>query len=55
MLYGCETWALTKEVLKKMRVTIIKMERIILGVKKNTWIRQKTGASDIGEKIWTLL
>jgi hypothetical protein len=46
MVYGCETWALTKEVLKKMRITIRKTERIMLGVylkdrKKNTWIRQK--------------
>jgi hypothetical protein len=59
MLYGCEIWALTKEVLKKMRATVRKLERIMLGVylkdrKKNTWIRQKTGATDIGEKIWTL-
>jgi hypothetical protein len=38
-----------------MRVTVRKMERIMLGVylkdrKKNTWIRQKTGVTDIGEK-----
>jgi hypothetical protein len=55
MLFGCET----KEVFRKMRITVRKMKRLMLGVylkdrKKNTWIRRKTGATDIGEKIWHL-
>ena len=48
MVYGSETWALTKAHMDLLSVAQRKMERIMLGItlhdhKRNTWIRHQTG------------
>ena len=52
MTNGCETWALNNAMMDTLAVAQRKMERIMLGItlrdrKRNTWIRQETGVSDI--------
>ena len=52
MTYGCDTWTLNNSMTKTFAVAQRKMERIMLGItlhdrKRNTWIRQETGLSDI--------
>ena len=52
MVYGAQTWAMTKGQEKKLQVVQRSMERVILGVSKrdrikNNYIREKTGAKDI--------
>ena len=52
IIYGAETWSLTKAVEKKIQATQRKMERIMLGItwedrKKNTWVREQTKLEDI--------
>ena len=52
MTDGCETWALNNAMMDTLAVAQRKMERIMLGItlrdrKRNTWIRQETGVSDI--------
>ena len=52
MTYGSETWALNNTTIVKLSVAQYKMERIMLGItlrdrKRNTWIRQQTGVTDI--------
>ena len=52
MTYGCETLALNNAMTEKLAVAQRKMERIMLGIsprdrKRNTWIHQETGVSDI--------
>ena len=56
MAYGCETWTLTKETIRKMRVAQRAMERAMLGVSlrdriRNTEIRRRTKVEDVGVKI----
>lgn len=56
MIYGCETWALTAVHKEMLSVAQRKMERIMLGItlrhrKRNTWIRQQTGVTDIIDAI----
>ena len=53
MTYGCETWALNNAM---MALWWRKMERIMLGInlrdrKRNTYICQETGVSDINNAI----
>ena len=52
MTYGCETRALNNAMMDTFAVAQRKMERIMLGItlpdrKRNTWIRQETGVSNI--------
>ena len=52
MTYGCETRALNNAMMDTLAVAQRKMERIMLGItlpdrKRNAWIRQETGVSDI--------
>ena len=52
MTYGCETWALNNAMMDTLAVAQGKMELIMLGItlryrKRNNWIRQETGVSDI--------
>ena len=52
MTYGSETWSLNEIATNKLAVAQRKMERIMLGItlkdkKRNTWIRQQTGVTDI--------
>ena len=52
MTYGSETWSLSEIATNKLAVAQRKMERIMLGItlkdkKRNTWIRQQTGVTDI--------
>jgi hypothetical protein len=56
MVYGCQTWATTKKLLDRLRVTQRSMERSMIGVSKrdhmtNKWIRQVSGVQDIVEHI----
>ena len=56
--YGAETWATTKKLEKKLRVTERAMERIMLGVTRrdkvrNEDLRKKTNARDIIQEIKT--
>ncbi len=52
MLYGCETWALTKEEENRLEIAERRMERRILNIrledkKPNDWIRMKTGFDSV--------
>ena len=52
MTYGCQTWSLTKDIVKKMEVCQRKMERKTLGPKQvyripNFTIRERTKADNI--------
>ena len=52
MTYGCETRALNNAMMDTLAVAQRQMERTMLGItlrdrKRNTWIRQETGVSDI--------
>ena len=54
LIYGCQTWTLTKELVYKIEVCQRKMERKILGIRQiekvpNKTIREKTGVDDILE------
>ena len=56
LTYGSETWSISATKLQKLVTTQRKMERIMLGLtlrdrKKATWIRQKTGVTDIIQHI----
>jgi hypothetical protein len=56
LIYGCQTWALTKRMQDRLRTTQRCMERIMLGITKRdrktvTWIRQQTGLQDIVVRI----
>ena len=56
MLYGCETWKLTKAMEMKLRSAQRAMERSMLGItlkdrKRASWIREQTGVKDILEAI----
>ena len=56
MLYGCETWKLTKAMETKLRSAQRAMERSMLGFilkdrKRASWIREQTGVKDILEAI----
>ena len=59
MTYGCETWILKKEIIRKLQVTQKSMERCMLGITKRDrkrieWIRQKTQVIDIIHRIKSL-
>jgi hypothetical protein len=50
--YGCQTWALTRRMQERLRVTQRSMERAMIGITRrdkmtNVWIRQQTGLQDI--------
>ena len=52
MLYGCETWALTKEEENRLEIAERRMERRMLNIslkdkKPNDWIRAKTGFDNV--------
>ena len=52
MTYGCQTWSLTKALVKKLETSQRAMERRMLNVKlkyriRNTTIRQRTRMTDI--------
>ena len=52
MTNGCETLGLNNAMMDTLAVAQRKMQRIMLGItfrdrKRNTWIRQETGVSDI--------
>ena len=52
MTYGCQTWSLTKALVKKLETSHRAMERRMLNVKlkdriRNTTIRQRTRVTDI--------
>ena len=52
MTYGAETWSLTKQAQKKLAAAQTKMERSMLNItyhdrKTNTWVRAKTGVTDV--------
>ncbi|TKR73976.1 hypothetical protein L596_021211 [Steinernema carpocapsae] len=54
MLYGCETWATTKEARKKLAVAQRRMERRMAGVRlidkrSNAWLRGVTKLKDVTE------
>ena len=54
MIYGCETWTITKSIAHKLKVCQRAMERKILGIKltdktPNTTMREKTKLDDIIE------
>ena len=56
LTYGSETWTLTKSELQKLQTTQRNMERCMLGItrkdrKHNTWIREKTGVTDIIKRV----
>ena len=56
MKYGSETWSLTNKQRERLAVAQRNMERSMLGIKRkdkkrNEWVREKTGADDIMEKI----
>ena len=56
MIYGTETWALTKHQEKKLAVAQRSMERLLLNITKrdkirNEIIRYKTGVNDIIERV----
>ena len=52
MTYGSQTWAITKRMQERLRVTQRSMERAMVGTtrrdrKTNVWLRQQTGVQDI--------
>lgn len=52
IIYGAETWSLTKVLERKIQATQRSMERKMLGItwkdkKRNTWIREQTSLEDI--------
>src|SRR6202021_2735614 len=52
MIYGCQTWAVTKRMQDRLKITQRSMERAMIGVTKrdhrtNEWVRQQTGVQDI--------
>ena len=52
MTHGAETWSLSKQAQKKLAAEQTKMERSMLNItyhdrKKNTWVRAKTGVTDV--------
>ena len=52
MIYGCQTWAITKRMKDRLKTTQRSMERAIIGISKrdhrtNEWVRQQTGVQDI--------
>lgn len=52
MTYGSQTWAITKRMQERLRVTQRSMERAMVGTsrrdrKTNVWLRQQTGVEDI--------
>ena len=52
MTYGCQTWSLTKALVKKLETSQRAIERKLLNVKlkyriRNTIIRQRTRVTDI--------
>jgi endonuclease/exonuclease/phosphatase family metal-dependent hydrolase len=56
MIYGSQTWATTKKMQEKLRVTQRSMERAMVGVtrkdkKTNAWLRLQTGVEDIVRKV----
>lgn len=56
MTYGSQTWAITKRMQERLRVTQRSMERSMVGTtrrdrKTNVWLRQQTGVQDIVCKI----
>jgi len=56
MTYGSQTWAITKRMQERLRITQRSMERAMVGVtrrdrKTNGWLRQQTGVQDITMKI----
>ena len=55
--YGCETWSLTKKLALKLRSMQRAHERQMLGIslldrKSASWIRSKTGLTDVLEKVY---
>ena len=55
MIYGCQTWAVTKRMQDRLKTTQRSMERAIIGVTKrdhrtNEWVRQQAGVQDINCK-----
>jgi Reverse transcriptase (RNA-dependent DNA polymerase) len=56
MTYGSQTWAITKRMQERLRITQRSMERAMVGTtrrdrKTNVWLRQQTGVQDIVCKI----
>lgn len=56
MTYGSQTWAITKRMQERLRVTQRSMERAMVGTtrrdrKTNMWLRQQTGVQDIVCKV----
>ena len=52
MIYGCQTWVVTKRMQDRLKTTQRSMERAMIGVTKrdhrtNEWVRQQTGVQDI--------
>ena len=52
MTYGSQTWAITKRMQERLRVTQRSMERAMVGTsrrdrKTNVWLRQQTDVEDI--------
>jgi hypothetical protein len=52
LLYGCETWALTQKMERRLGVCQRAMERRMLGIrlidkKRSSWIRQRTELKDV--------
>ena len=59
MTYGCQTWSLTKALVKKLETSQRIMERNMLNVKlkdriHNTIIRQRTRVTDIVQYVTTM-
>ena len=59
MTYGCETWTLKTDIIRKLQVTQRSMERCILAItrrdrKRIEWIRQKTQVTDVIHRIKSL-
>ena len=56
MIYGCETWKLTRQTENLLRIAQRAMERAMLGItlrdrKRSNWIREKTRVKNI---IWLI-
>ena len=56
MMYGSETWAVTKKMEQKLKTTQHSMERTMLGISKRDrktlqWIRNQTKVADIMQSI----
>ena len=56
IIYGCQTWAVTKRMQDRLKVTQRSMERYMieitkLDLKRNEWARNQTGLNDIIARI----